>query len=289
MSNLKGGTYQKQIRDMNFKLFALGEKKTGDHLTHSNAILEKRNMYAQDFANFLETNNIEGKLNQLLTPENMNLFLQARLDGLAVSTKENYLTGFNSLLKGFNEANISHSIGEDFFKNKWEEIKHSTPTTPKEARGIGSEHTIHQLAEIRQESGVIASLMLEQGYRINEAMNIAKNPERYISPLGNGDYKISQIAGKGGKIYQDKIINRETFKALSSLQSIPSKATFNRDLKKISPSLRAHDFRYQFARNAFKKEIEVSGYRRALEIVSKALNHNRTEISLYYLRSFVLI
>lgn len=284
MANLKGSTFEKEIRDLNFKLFALGEKKTGDHLTHSNVTLEKRNMYAQDFANFLETNKIEGKLNQLLTSENMNLFLLERLDGLALSTKENYLTGFNSLLKGFNEANISHFVGENYFKNKWEEIKHSTPKTPKEARGIGSEHIIKELEAIRRESGVLASLMLQHGYRINEAMNIAKNPERYISPLGNGDYKISGIVGKGGKIYQDKIISRETFKALSSLQSIPSKATFNRDLKKISPTLRAHDFRYEFARNAFKKEIQVSGYRRALEIVSKALNHNRTEISLYYLR-----
>lgn len=277
MSNLKGGTYQKQIRDMNFKLFALGEKKTGDHLTHSNATLEKRNMYAQDFANFLESNNIEGKLNQLLTPENMDLFLQQRLEGLALSTKENYLTGFNSLLKGFNEANISHSVGENYFKNKWEEIKHSTPKQSKEARGLHSENIIQQLTEIRLESGVIASLMLEQGYRINEAMNIAKNHERYISPLGNGDYKISGIAGKGGKIYLDKIISRKEFKNISSLQSVPSKATFSRDLKKISPTLRAHDFRYEFARNAFKKEIEVSGYKRALEIVSKALNHNRRE------------
>lgn len=284
MSNLKGSTFEKQIRDLNFKLFALGEKKTGDHLTHSNATLEKRNMYAQDFANFLEANNINGKLNQLLTPENMNTFLQERLEGLALSTKENYLTGFNSLLKGFNAVNISHSVGENYFKNKWEEIKQSTPKSPKEARGIQSEHIIQQLTEIRQESGVIASLMLEQGYRINEAMNIVKSPEKYISPLGNGDYKISGIAGKGGKIYQDKIISRKEFKNISYLQLVPSKATFNRDLKKISPSLRAHDFRYEFARNAFKKEIEVSGYRRALEIVSKALNHNRTEISLIYLK-----
>lgn len=283
MSNLKGSTFEKQIRDLNFKLFALGEKKTGDHLTHSNATLEKRNMYAQDFANFLESNNIEGKLNQQLTPENMDLFLQQRLDGLALSTKENYITGFNSLLKGFNEANISHNIEENFFKEKWEEIKQSTPKQPKEARGIQSEHIIKELEAIRRESGVLASLMYQHGYRINEAMNIAKNPERYIFPLRNGDYKISGIAGKGGKIYQDKNISRKEFKYISSLQSVPSKATFNRDLKKISPSLRAHDFRYEFARNAFKKEIEVSGYREALETVSKALNHNRLEISLYYL------
>jgi len=284
LANLKGQTYEKQIRDMNFKLFALGEKKTGDHLTHSNATLEKRNMYAQDFADFLEANNINGKLNQQLTPENMDLFLQQRLEGLALSTKENYLTGFNSLLKGFNEVNISHSIGENFFQQKWEEIKHSTPQQPKEPRGIQSEDIIQQLTEIRQESGVIASLMLEQGYRINEAMNIVKSPEKYISPLGNGDYKISGIAGKGGKIYHDKIISRQEFKNISSLQSVPSKATFNRDLKKISPTLRAHDFRYQYARNEFQKEVGRLGYREALEAVSKALNHNRTEISLYYLK-----
>jgi len=284
MANLKGSTYEKQIRDLNFKLFALGEKKTGDHLTHSNATLEKRNMYANDFANFLEANNIEGKLNQLLTPETMNTFLQERLDGLALSTQENYITGFNSLLKGLNEANISHNVGENYFKNKWEEIKHSTPKIPKEARGIQFPDVVEQLTQIRHESGVLASLMVEHGYRINEALNIANNPQKYISPLGNGDYKISGIAGKGGKIYQDKIITRAEYKNLSSLEKVPSKSTFSRDLKKIAPSLRAHDFRYEFARNTFKKEIEVSGYRRALETVSKALNHHRREISLYYLK-----
>jgi len=283
MSSLKGSTYQKQIRDMNFKLFALGEKKSGDSLSHSNAILEKRNMYSQDFATYLESQNIQGKLNQLMTPENMNRFLETRLTGLSVNTIENYLSGFNSLLKGFNETNISHGIDQHYFQNKWKEIKSSIPTIEQQKRGIDSPEILKQLSDIRHESFVIASLMYQQGYRIAEAMHIVQSPQKYISKLPSGDYKISGVAGKGGKIYQDKHISHTEFKNISNLQSVPSKSTFSRDLKKIDSNLRAHDFRYEHARNLFEQSVKESGYKKTLEIVSKALNHNRNEITKYYL------
>lgn len=283
MSSLKGSTYQKQIRDMNFKLFALGEKKSGDSLSHSNAILEKRNMYAQNFAAFLESQNIEGKLNQLMTSENMDRFLETRLAGLSVNTIENYLSGFNSLLRGFNESNISHGIDQHYFQDKWKEIKSSMPIMKQQQRGLSSPEILKQLSDIRHESSIIASLMYLQGYRIAEAMHIVQSPQKYISKLPNGDYKISGVAGKGGKIYQDKLISHTEFKNISNLQSIPSKSTFSRDLKKIDSNLRAHDFRYEHARNLFEKSIKESGYKQSLEIVSKALNHNRNEITKYYL------
>jgi len=101
MSNLKGGTFEKQRRDMNFKLFALGKNKGNDNLTHSEALLAKRDMYFSDFSKYLEGQGLDGKFNLLLNEKNLNGFLEQRLNSLALSTAENYLSGFNSLLSAF--------------------------------------------------------------------------------------------------------------------------------------------------------------------------------------------
>jgi len=285
MANLKGSTFEKQRKDMNFKLFALGTKKNEYSLTHSEALLIKRDMYFKDFANYLESIGEEGKLNLLLNEENLNGFLEQRLEGLALSSVENYLSGFNSLLKAFKEVNISIGVSCNYFKEKFHEIKDITPQNQSiQNRGLKSENILHELKQIRYESFVIAKLMLTHGYRINETMNIVKSPQNFISPLRGGDYKISGVVGKGGKVYHDKILQNKDYQLIKNMAKIPSKQTFHRDLKQISPNLRAHDFRYQYARNLFEKRVSELGYNRAIEIVSKSLNHNRLEISLYYLK-----
>ena len=126
MSNLKGSTYQKNLRDLNFRLFALGEKKGNDKLTHSSAMLEKRNMYMQDFIKFLEDRGIEGKLNLQLKEENLNSFLEERLQGLALCTQENYLSGFNSLIGALYDKNIDHAVPQNYFSDKWHTIRENT-------------------------------------------------------------------------------------------------------------------------------------------------------------------
>lgn len=284
MANLKGGTYEKQIRDMNFKLFSLGNQKGSDNLTHSHAMLTKRDMYANDFASYLESQNIEGKLNQLLTENNLNSFLEHRLNGLALSTVENYLSGFNSLLKGFNEVNISHEISENYFKDKWNELKGSiSQEIEQSSRGLNSQSTLENLYNQRYSSGVLGQLMYENGYRISEAIEIVKNSDRYISQGNNGNYIIKGIKGKGGKVYQPKILNSQLYTKIKEVEKIPSKATFHNDLKNIDKNLRAHDFRYSFAKNLYEKVVQKLGHKEALIVVSKELNHNRAEITLYYL------
>ena len=110
-------------------------------------------------------------------------------------------------------------------------------------------------------------------------MRIVNNPEKYIKALSDGNYSISGVVGKGGKIYHDKIMKHKDRELIQNMKNIPSKQTFNRDLKQIDINLRAHDFRYQYARNLFEKKVSEVGYDMALLEVSKALNHNRSEIS----------
>jgi len=51
MSNLKGSTHFRQIKDLQIKLEARGTKKhTSKHKTHSNAQALKRDSYIKDFS-----------------------------------------------------------------------------------------------------------------------------------------------------------------------------------------------------------------------------------------------
>jgi len=285
MSNLKGSTFDKQQRDMNFKLFALSTKKGNDNLTHSEALLIKRDMYFKDFSNYLESQGLDGKFNLLLNEENLNGFLEERLQGLALSTTENYLSGFNSLLSAFKGVNITLGVSESYFKDKYKDIKASAPQNQEGAkRGLQSDNVLSDLKRIRYESYVIGKLMLNHGYRIAEAMRAVNNPNKFIKPLSNGDYNIVGVVGKGGKIYQSKILKNKDYQLIKNMKKIPSKQSFSRDLKKIDTNLRAHDFRYQFTRNLFSKKVSETGYKGALIEVSKALNHNRKEITKYYLK-----
>jgi len=284
MPSLKGSTFVKQGKDMNFRLFALGNKKSNDNLTHSKALLTKRDMYFKDFSKYLESVGQEGKFNLLLNEENLNGFLEQRLEGLTLSTVENYMSGFNSLLNGFKEVNIRVGVSEHYFKDKFKDMKQVTQQTQERAtRGLHSDNVLSDLKQIRYESYVIGKIMLDYGYRINETMNIVQNPNKFIKPLSNGDYKITSVVGKGGKIYHDKTMSYKERELVKHIKRIPSKQSFHRDLKRINGNLRAHDFRYQHARDLFNKIIGNVGYKGALETVSKALNHNRSEITKYYL------
>ena len=284
MANLKGSSFEKQLKDMNFKLFSLGDKKTGDSLTHSHALLVKRDMYFKDFAKHLESQNLYGKFNQLLTESNLNSFLNSRLSNLGLSSRENYISGFNSLLNAFREVNVSVSIGKNYFKNKYSEIKQVTPSYKQtQKRGLPSNTVLRELKEIRYESFIIGKIMLENGFRISEVMKLVTQPSEYVTPLPNGTYKISNLVGKGGKIYHDKLLSPTNFRLISNMENIPSKSAFHRDLKLINENLRAHDFRYQYSKNLYNDNVSLLGDRKALELVSKALNHNRIEISKYYL------
>jgi len=72
--------------------------------------------------------------------------------------------------------------------------------------------------------------MLEHGYRISEVLRIVSAPHEHITSISNGDYKISGVVGKGGKIYHDKIMTHSTMRLVNNINEIPSTSTFHRDL-----------------------------------------------------------
>ncbi|MDD3770338.1 MAG: hypothetical protein PHV10_07035 [Sulfuricurvum sp.] len=288
MSNLKGSSFARQIKDLQIRLEARGTKKaTSNHKTHSNAQATKRDMYIKDFAQYAEWKEWEGKLNQLLTQENINVFLEARLEGLSLQTMENYISGWNSLLNGLEEVNITHSIPENYLTSYWHEIKDSwgDAQPSHEARGLGdrAEQVIEELYEKRYESGLIAELQHDLGFRVSEAMEIASNPEKYIHPLPNGDYEVSGVVGKGGHIYHEKMIDAELVGKLHHAQDIPSLSTYHRDLEAVG-DISSHNFRYDFAKNLYEKLLDDGiGHHQALKEVSEEMNHHRESISMHYI------
>ncbi len=84
MANLKGGTFEKQLKDAFHRLEAFGIGRVGknDNLTHSDKLAEKREMYLKDVTNFFQSQNLTSKLNTLFTKENLDKFFNQRLENL---------------------------------------------------------------------------------------------------------------------------------------------------------------------------------------------------------------
>ena len=201
MANLKGGNYQKQIKDAFHRLEAFGIGRVGknDNLTHSDKLAEKRNMYLKDISNYFTSQNLTDKLNTLMTKDNLDKFFNERLEDLSIKTQENYLRGFSSMLKGLEQQNIYipiHSEDKDFFNKKVEIIKDQAETIIENRYIDNVENVISNLYEDRYISGLIAECQYELSIRQAEAFELVSNPLKYI---GNG--YIENLNGKGNHIY----------------------------------------------------------------------------------------
>ena len=112
MGNLKGGNFDKQVRNALIRLDARGQKRYGtdSRKTHSNALAKKREMYLRDFKEYLEQKGItEGKLNTYINEQNLTEFLNNRLQDLSPKSALDYTTGFNSMLKGLEQTKVNIS------------------------------------------------------------------------------------------------------------------------------------------------------------------------------------
>ena len=288
MPNLKGSTFDKQIRSAFYRVLALGEDRhmQNDNLTHSIALAEKREMYLRDFKEYLEQNGItEGKLNLYMTEEIVRDFLEERTDNLSAKSALDYVTGFNSLMKGLEQANIdipSNPNQNDYLKDFREELRAEMKELEIESgRYIQDlEQKLENLQEIRYESYVIAKLQSETGLRVNEAMEVAKNFSQYYNEETG---KLEGVIGKGNHEYQPKEISYQLAQEIQKMENIPSYSQYNRDIKEAGIN-RSHDFRVTYAKNLLEHKLEQgTPYKQALKEVSQEINHHRPEMTEYYL------
>ena len=283
MANLKGGSFEKQIKDAFHRLeaFGVGRVDKNDNLTHSDKLAEKREMYLKDISDYFTSQNLNDKLNTLLTKDNLDKFFNQRLEDLSTKTQENYLRGFSSMLKGLEQQNINipvHLEDKDFFDDKVKGIKDQAETIIENRYIDNVKDIIKNLYEDRTISGLIAQTQYELSIRQAEAFELVKNPNKYIE---NG--RVENLIGKGNHFYDSKEISFELEqKLLNNQKQLISKSTYYEDLKKYNIS--SHDFRFTSARDKFEEKINsgISEKEAKLQISSE-LNHKREEITDYYL------
>ena len=288
MANLRGGTFEKQIKDAFFRTLALGEGRhmKEDNLTHSIALAEKRQMYLRDFKEYLEQQGIiEGKINQYMTEDIIRDFIEQRTIELSPKSALDYTTGFNSLLKGLEQANITipaNPSENDFLKDFREVFREEMKELEVESgRYIENlDQKLEELKEIRYESYVIAKLQSETGLRVNEAMEVVKNFEKYYNPENN---TLEGVIGKGNHEYAPKEISYQLAQEIQKMENIPHYNTYNKDLKEVGIN-RSHDFRVTYAKDLLQHKLEQGKeYKVALKEVSQEINHHRPEMTEYYL------
>lgn len=287
MANLRGGSVQKQLKDAFDRLeaFGTGRHNQSDHLTHSDGLAKKREMYLRDWGDFIQKEGINDKVNQAMTPENIDRFLENRLEGLSNNTKESYIRGWSSLIQGLHEKNISTHVDRDYFDKKMEDLREQEDWRKEPILGksiTGAEDIIHQLYEKRYETGVYAEVMYELGLRSSESIKLISEPERYIVER-NGELVVEGLIGKGNHLYDHKEISGELAYKIQLIYKVPSYSTFYRDLKEVGVT--AHGFRYTYAKEELETKLsdEAQSYHDALKEVSKELNHHREEMTNYYI------
>ena len=284
MANLKGGNYQKQIKDAFHRLESFGVGRVGknDNLTHSDKLAQKRNMYLKDIADYFTSQNLNDKLNTLLTKDNLDKFFNDRLEDLSIKTQENYIRGFSSMLKGLEQQNIYiplHYEDTAFFDDRVKTIKDQYETIIENRYIDNVENVISNLYEDRAISGLIAQCQYELSIRQAEAFELVSNPLKYIE---NG--YVENLIGKGNHIYEKKEISIElSQKLLDNHDELISKSTYYYDLQRYDIS--SHDFRFTSARDKFEEKMNsgISEKEAKLQI-SEILNHKRSEITDYYLK-----
>lgn len=284
MANLKGGTFEKQLKDAFHRLeaFKIGRVGKNDNLTHSDKLAEKREMYLKDVTNFFKSQNLTDKLNTLFTKENLDRFFNQRLENLSSKTKENYLRGFSSMLQGLEQKNIYiplHLEDKGFFDYRVKIIKDEADTIIENRYINNVDDVIKNLYEIREISGLIAQTQYELSIRQAEAFELVKNPLKYID---NGF--VNDLVGKGNHKYEQKEISFELEqKLLNNQSSLIDKSTYYNDLQKFSIS--SHDFRFTSARDKFEEKIKNGITEKEAKLqISRELNHKREAITDYYLK-----
>lgn len=288
MANLRGGTFDKQIKDAFHRTLRFGEGRhlKEDNFTHSLALAEKREMYLKDFKEYLEQKGItEGKINQYMTKDTIRDFIETRVNHLSPKTALDYTTGFNSILKGLEQANITipaNPSQNDFLKDFRETFRSEMKQLEIEKGHYiqNVEQKLDALREIRYESYVIAKLQCETGFRVNEALEVARNFEKYYNPENN---TLNNVIGKGNHEYASKSISPQLVKEIQKMKDIPHYNTYRQDLKEVEIN-RSHDFRVTYAKDLLENKLEQGvEYKEALKEVSEELNHHRPEMTEYYL------
>lgn len=281
MANLKGNSFDKQMRDALIRLDARGTKRIGDArfdgLAHSDAVLKKRRQILNDFSRFLTIEGYFGKLNLLMTPELISQFTRTRTLGMALSSIENYIANFSALVKGLRLKNITiaESTDYEFFQRLKDQLGRPDPTVYKTGRYMDEDAVQKMLDLLPHRSHVVAVLQHKLCFRASEALLIANNPKKYLVGL-----TMSGVKGKGGQVYSDKPIDAELAELIRSALPI-SRSTYYRDQRKaLQGKNRPHDLRLSHICDLYDSLRDAGeSHKQSMSKASKASNHHRSSVT----------
>lgn len=285
MANLRGGNYSKQIKSAFLKIEAFGVGRHGkdSHKTHSGGLAKKREEFLNSYKSFAENMGFTDKLNKTMTPENMNSYLNSRVEGLSLKSQMNYVRGWSSMVQGLKEANITLGVDKSYFDTKVQEIKSLVPApTIRMDRAIKNVNAvIHKLYEKNYTSGVLAEVQYKLGVRVSEAYKIIQEPSNYI--VNNS---IQDLRGKGNRLYAPKEISNDLIAKIEAVQNIPHKNTYRNHISKVTNGeYTPHSLRFTYALDTFKQGVKGNTpYKQLIETITENLGHSRPSMSQFYLK-----
>ena len=289
IANLRGSDHFRQIKSglMKMEKFGVSKFQTDSKDIHSEGVFKKREQILNEFSRYTQENNIPGKLNTLMTNENISNFLNTKLENLQANTVENYCRSFSAMVDSLRDNNISVSVDKTVFNEKVLEAKNNDNTIVRMNRAVdNSNKVISNLYEKHYHSGVIADVQVSLGLRLGEAIELTRNLDKYLDR--NID-TVNEIIGKGGKAYISKEISQSLVSKIEAIDKHISKSTYMADLKK--EGIPSHDFRYTFLKSSYddlinksaKGEISLT-HNEILKHLSEQLNHQRLSMTNYYLK-----
>ena len=285
MANLKSSSYSGQIKNAFHRLEAFGVGRHGkdSFKTHSDGLAKKREEFLNSYKSFAENMGFTDKLNKTMTPENMDSYLNSRVEGLSLKSQINYVRGWSSMVQGLSEANITLGVDKSYFDTKVQEIKSLAPTpTIRTDRAIKNVNAvIHKLYEKNYTSGLLVEVQYKLGVRIAEAYKIIQEPNTYI--VNNS---IQDLRGKGNRLYTPKAISHELIAKIEAVQNIPHENTYRNHISKVTNGeYTPHSLRFTHALDTFKQGVKNNTpYKKLMEKITESLGHSRISMSNFYLK-----
>ncbi len=285
MANLKSSSYSGQIKNAFHRLesFGVGRHGKDSFKTHSDGLAKKREEFLNSYKSFAENMGFTDKLNKTMTPENMDSYLNSRIEGLSSKSQINYVRGWSSMVQGLSKANITIEVDKSYFNTKVQEIKTLMPTpTIRTDRAIKNINVvIHKLYEKNYTSGVLAEVQYKLGVRVAEAYKIIQEPSNYI--VNNS---VQDLRGKGNRLYAPKEISNDLIAKIEAVQNIPHENTYRNHISKVTDGqYTSHSLRFSHALNTFKQGVkDNTPYKQLMKTISENLGHSRIAMSQFYLK-----
>ena len=275
MSNLRGSTFEKQIKNAFYRTLAISkklkqqqeeklkQKNISDNIiyfTLTKDVAVKRKKYLKDFKEYLERKGINrGKINQYMTQDLIISFLEEKTTNFAKSTALDYVAGFNSLLKALQSANVTipaNPLKEDFLKDLREILKEEKRKTINEKLSY-----IHSFKDkysfLKKENELLYYALLLQyqtGLPTRYLANIFNFPNKFLKKE-KSQYYIKGIFKRHSNFFRRKIDEELALFILNNTKKFFASTYSNKlskELKINSLSIRATFYLNKIYQNQIK-------------------------------------